>query len=218
MIKENNKINDIEYESLSDKVYNRITEAILNNSFQSGERIVINKIAKYFNVSSSPVREAIVKLEREGFIYSIPRSGKFISSISNEDLEEIYDIRALLEGFAIKKISLLDNQELIKKLVHTCNQYETGLKKKDIDLCLNNDNLFHETLAEATKNKRLIEILKNFHLLSISIAKKENNYWENAPLYLQEHKKILEFISAADYNSAEAEVQQHIIKGKGRIL
>ncbi|GAG36804.1 unnamed protein product, partial [marine sediment metagenome] len=112
----NNNTPKIEHTNLAEKVYRRIIDAVLEGTFSAGERLVCNDIAKHFGVSRTPVREALVRLEKQGFIHSVPRSGTYVNSFTPEELKEIYEIREVLEGVAARMAAISPDPELLKKM------------------------------------------------------------------------------------------------------
>ncbi len=209
---------EINHVSITDKVYNRITDSILNNEFKAGERIVAEKIAKIFKVSRTPIREAFVRLEKDGFIYSVPRSGTFVCKFTEEDIKEIYEVREVLEGLAARFASKNPDMDALKEMSDACESYKLGIDREDIDLCLSNDVRFHRSLVKAGNSKRLIEMLKSYHIQGISIAKKGKNYWKYAPMYLEDHFNVIKFITEGKGILAEKKIRDHIEKGKKRVL
>ncbi len=89
----NNNTPKIQHTNLAEKVYRRIIDAVLDGTFSPEERLVCNDISKHFGVSRTPVREALVRLEKEGFIHSVPRSGTYLNSFTPGEMKEIYEIR-----------------------------------------------------------------------------------------------------------------------------
>lgn len=213
-----NKSLKIEHTNLAEKVYRRIIDAILEGTFSAGERLVCNDIAKQFGVSRTPVREALVRLEKEGFIHSVPRSGTYVNSFTPGEMKEIYEIREVLEGVAARMAAISPDPDLLEKMRQACEDYKLGIKQKDVDLCVESDLLFHRLLVKASGSKRLIEMLEGFHIQSISIAKRGANYWTHAPTYLDEHRGVLDLISQRKGRLAEKKVREHLRKGKEIIL
>ncbi len=214
----NNENSKIEHTNLVEKVYRRIIDAILDGTFSLKKRLVCNDIAKHFGVSRTPVREALVRLEKEGFIHFIPRSGTYVNSFAPEEMKEIYEIREVLEGVAARMAAITPDSDLLEKMGEACENYKLGIEHKDVDLCIESDLLFHRTLVKISGSKRLIEMLEGFHIQSISIAKRGPGYWIRVPTYLDEHYSILDLISQRKGRLAEKKVREHIRKGAKGIL
>ena len=213
-----NKISKIEHTNLAEKVYHCIIDAILEGTFSAGEKLVCNDVAKHFGVSRTPVREALVRLEKEGFIHSVPRSGTYVNSFTPEEMKEIYEIREVLEGVAARIAAGSSDPELLEKMRKACEDYKLGIEHKDVDLCVESDLLFHRLLVKASGSKRLIEMLESFHIQSMSIAKRGASYWTHAPTYLDEHRSVLDLISQRKGKSAEKKIREHIRKGKEKLV
>jgi len=204
--------------NLQEKVYRRIIESILNGTFGAGTRLVCNDIAEQFKVSQTPVREALLRLEKEGFVYSVPRSGTYVNRFTSEEIREIYNIREVLEGLVARMAAASPNPDLLEKMRNVCEKYKLGIEQKDVNLCVQSDLAFHRILVEASGSKRLMNILESFHIQSISIKKRGVRYWFYAPVYLDEHRGILDVISQGKGQLAEKKIREHIRKGKERVL
>ena len=88
--------------SLSSKVYHSIRNAILSGKYMPGDELKEKNIGDELGVSRTPVREALRQLELEGLISIIPNKGAFVEGVSLDDVRDIYEIRALLEGLCAK--------------------------------------------------------------------------------------------------------------------
>src|SRR5881628_3303257 len=91
-----------DHPSLQEKVYDHLKQAILAGEIQPGERLLETRLAESLGVSRIPVREAIRKLERDGLIVVYPRRGVYASPLGPRDVDEVYAIRAVLEGLAAR--------------------------------------------------------------------------------------------------------------------
>ncbi|MBR5047165.1 MAG: GntR family transcriptional regulator, partial [Eubacterium sp.] len=91
-----------EYLPLRDVVFNTLRRAIITGYFSPGERLMEISLAGQLGVSRTPVREAIRKLELEGLVTMIPRKGAQVACITEEDLQDVIEVRSALEEFAVK--------------------------------------------------------------------------------------------------------------------
>lgn len=207
----------IEHVRLAEKVYEKIKDKILEEDLSPGTRLISDQLAEEMGVSRTPVKEALLRLEKEGFVVSIPRRGIYVKKFSLAEIKEIYEIREVLEGLAVRMAAVSPDPELLEKMRQACENYKLGIEQKDAGLCVENDLLFHRLLVKASGSKRLVDILESFHAQSISIAKKGISYWTYAPTYLNEHRRILDLVSKKEARLAEKEIKKHIRKGKERI-
>ena len=86
---------------LRDKVYLSIKEAILTGEIAPSERISIGRLLQEIGFSHTPIREALLKLEQEGFVSRLPKGGFIVSRFTKKDIDQIFDIRSLLESYAV---------------------------------------------------------------------------------------------------------------------
>lgn len=96
-------LTDQDRSTLQNKVTNKLREVILKGHFKMGDRLIQEEWAAKLGVSRMPIREALVQLEREGLVRLEPRRGAIVTPISVDDIEEIYQLRALLEGEAVEQ-------------------------------------------------------------------------------------------------------------------
>ena len=90
------------FPSVTDEAYKIIKEAIISLKLKPGERLGISMLAKQLRISTTPVRAALARLEQEGLIEIIRFKGAFVAQIDDDDVEEIFELRKLLEGAAVK--------------------------------------------------------------------------------------------------------------------
>lgn len=91
--------------SLADEAYQRIADAMLDGTFPPGARLVMDNLAAQLDISRTPVRDALLRLEREGLIAPSGRRGYVVSAISPHDVEWLYEAREAIEGFAARRVA-----------------------------------------------------------------------------------------------------------------
>ena len=143
------------YKPLRELVCEHIREAIINGVFAPGERLMEIQMADEMGVSRTPVREAIRKLEMEGFVVMIPRRGTYVSNMSIKDINDVYEIRTSLDilaaGLAAERINDDELEELQRLLVQVGHAIDSG----DMEKVLEADIAFHDVLYKASRNERL---------------------------------------------------------------
>ena len=149
------------YKPLRELVCEHIREAIINGVFAPGERLMEIQMADEMGVSRTPVREAIRKLEMEGFVVMIPRRGTYVSNMSIKDINDVYEIRISLDtlaaGLAAERISDEELEELQRLLVQVGN----AIEENDMAKVVEADIEFHDVLYRASRNERLRNIINN---------------------------------------------------------
>lgn len=114
--------------SLSARVYNHIRDGILAGTFAKGDELKEKNIGDELGVSRTPVREALRQLELEGLVSIIPNKGAFVEGVSTDDIRDIYEIRALLEGLCARWAATRISDELMAAMEE--NIYLTEFHKK----------------------------------------------------------------------------------------
>ncbi|MDD2400894.1 MAG: GntR family transcriptional regulator [Clostridia bacterium] len=195
---------------LRDIVFEVLREATLDNVLKPGERLMEVQLAEELGVSRTPIREAIRKLELEGFATIIPRKGAYVTEVSYRDVHEVFEIRATLESLACGLAAERANPKEIEEMGKYLLEENECLENDDIIFTVRTDVGLHELIYKATRNKRLITLTGNlkeqlFRLRSTSMTlpgrKKKS---------LEEHKGIVEAIVQHDVELAQKLGQEHI--------
>ena len=213
---EKKKIEDKEqiHGNLRESIYLSLRDAITFGEILPGEQIFEDVIAKRFNVSRTPVREAIRQLQMEGYINVIPYVGAFVTKISPKNVEDIYDILIILEGYAvweaIPKIKPRDLKQL--KTLH--NKITLAAQKNDVGEYYKNNIKFHMKFVELSGNEQLKDVLSllrnkiyRTHYIGITIP----GHFEE---YITDHTQILDAISKGDREMAKRYMEDHIRRTK----
>lgn len=207
-------LNKIDYPNLRERVYKILKKSIIRQKFESGTRLVEKEIANKFAVSRTPVREAIGQLKAEGLVVAVPRRGIFVVHLSHKDIEDIYEVREVLETLAVRlAVSTLTDEE-ITKLRQILERYDAVLNTENYLLCFDLDREFHLQLVKISHNKKLIEIMENLEG-SIQVSR-----WINCKerarkqMSSSEHKLILDALAKRDANLTSKMVAKHIKRVK----
>lgn len=151
----------IDSPKISETVYNILREKIISKELAQGERLDLNEISKLLKVSKTPLKEALSRLEMEGLIYILPRSGTFVSNPSVDDIAESFDVRRILERYAVELIATNASDEDLSKLASIVTEMGKLAEQTPIELAypryLELDHEFHRQLVARSGNKRLRE-------------------------------------------------------------
>jgi DNA-binding GntR family transcriptional regulator len=173
-------------------VQERIHDAILRGAIPAGSRIDQAQLAQDLNVSLVPVREALKKLEGEGFVQIIPRRGAFVTATSVKDVEELYFARALLEGqaayHAVDKLTAQD----FKRLEELVKLMERSLQDHDYARFNADNRAFHFTIYEATHNSYLMNMIASMWDLAERYRYRYLVPRDQSEVIQQEHQMILD--------------------------
>jgi len=211
-------VETIEHVRLAEKVYEKIKDKILEEDLSPGRRLISDQLAEEMGVSRTPVKEALLRLEKEGFVVSIPRRGIYVKKFSLAEVKEIYEIREALEVLAVRLAAPLINEKQIQAMTKTCHDFQKFVKKKDMHSCLKTDFEFHKLLIRASGNSKLLEVIGSFNLQLLSIFVKGPQYWSHAVHYIEQHMSIIDALSNHGSDLAQELLREHIREGKKLIL
>ncbi len=199
-----------EFRPVRELVLERLREAILNKTLKPGDRIVEAELAQVFNVSRTPVREALRVLEAEGLLRRIPRKGLFVRGITREDVVEIYSIRIALESLAVSIAVERITPVEISRLAKLVDQMKKYTESKESDKLFSVCQEFNDILVRASRMPRLIKLVKVYmeyleQFRAISMAKHERQV-----AALREHEEILRAVVNRNPQEAEMAVKRHL--------
>ena len=195
------------YKPLREIVLEALREAIVTGVLEPGERLMEIQLAEELGVSRTPIREAIRKLELEGFVVMIPRKGAYVAGVSYKDVKDVFEIRAALEGLAAGLAAEKITDEEIEQMERVLH-YEK--EPDNLEEMVQSDTDFHALLYKASRNEKLIWILVNlreqiqrFRSTSLAVPGRVKNA-------IAEHREILEAIARHDVKEAQALATAHI--------
>ncbi|GAV25578.1 GntR family transcriptional regulator [Carboxydothermus islandicus] len=198
------------YKPLRELVFETLREAIINGVLKPGERLMEVQLAEELGVSRTPVREAIRKLELEGFVVMIPRKGAYVAGISLKDVADVFEVRAALEslaaGLAAERITDEEIEELERVLVKQQSLAESD-RLEDI---IRADTDFHDVLYRASRNERLIQIVSHLREQIQRFRTASLSQPGRMRIALEEHKEIVEAIAERNVEKAQALAREHI--------
>ena len=206
------------YELLSQKVYRALKTEIIKGSLKPGTKLSEGKIAEQMGVSRTPVREALKELAAEGFVKMNPNQAVAVSNASVKDVQEVLQIRGVLEGLAARLATKTINEEEIKELEKYQKRMEQYTNKDDVLAFSEMDAEFHELILNICGNNRLIQIRKNlsdqahrYRIRSLSVPGR-------LKYSLKEHQEIVEALKRKNAEQADRLSQKHIENVLANIL
>ena len=203
------------YKPLREMVFESLREAIILGRLKPGERLMEIQLAEEMGVSRTPVREAIRKLELEGFVVMVPRKGAYVAGVSVKDIADVFEVRSALEGLAAglaaERITEGEMEELEMAILQISGE-------EDILTVFKGDAAFHEIIYKASRNQRLTQIITHlqeqinrFRLTSLSVPGR-------LKIAVDEHKKIVEAISDRNAELANALASEHMENAEQNLL
>jgi len=205
--------------SVRELVYNNLKSAVLAGRFNPGERLTEEHLAKSMGVSRTPVREALHKLESEGLVKPMESRGFSVARDSREEMEDLFDIRAALEGYAIRLICACIDDESIDELQRLIGQAEQALQREKLDEVFKYNTRFHDTLHGIISHKsRFHSLIADTRKYVLRYRKDSLHYLAGARRTIDGHKKIVLAISLKDPDLCERVMREHIEEAKEEAL
>lgn len=199
--------------------YNNLKSDVLAGRFKPGERLTEEHLANGLGVSRTPVREALHKLASEGLIQPLESRGFCVARDSREDIEDLFNIRAALEGYAIRIVCEYITEPDVKKLNGFIEKAEDALRRKKLDEIFNYNTQFHDTLNAVVPNKsRLHSLIADTRKFVLRYRKDSLHYLESAKKTIDGHRKILLAISLKDPDLCERVMREHVKEAKEEAL
>ncbi|MGH9327771.1 MAG: GntR family transcriptional regulator [Terriglobia bacterium] len=201
-------------ENLTQRAYKAIRDEILKGKLNGQQRVTEGFFAERLGVSKSPIREALNRLEAEGLITIEPRRGASVIQLALGDVEEIYELREILEAAAVRHVSA--DQKICARLRASLEAAKEGLRQQDKVAYILADADFHRTIAQANTNSRLHRILENMHGQMLVLRHQTFELSSNRSVL--EHEEILNALEKGDKELASRLMTQHIQSVRQKLL
>jgi DNA-binding GntR family transcriptional regulator len=200
---------------IREKVYDYLKSSVLSGRFRPGKRLTEEHLAEEMGVSRTPIREALHKLETEGLIKALETRGFIVSADSTEELEELFDIRASLEGYALRLISEFISEETLKRMDKLILKAEHALKRKKIEEIFKWNTQFHDSLHNLIAHKpRIYSMIANVRKYVLRYRTDTLHYLDGAKRAIDGHKKIMLALRLRDPDLCERIMREHIKEAK----
>jgi DNA-binding GntR family transcriptional regulator len=204
--------------SLGDHVFENLRQAIIRGDVAPGDRLVESRIAGVLDISRTPVREAIHKLEREGLLLKLPHGGFTVVHLSREDIEETFGIRCVLESYAARLAAQNHREEDLIPLEEKIREFHAYRSKGRLEELPRINTEFHNLFYALSRSPKLIKLINDLRdqiyrfrriLLKMDRMARTSN---------EDHRNMLEAIRQRDVDRVEKLVQEHITRGKKIVL
>ena len=194
--------------TLKDQAHDYIKNAIVSKELEQDKIYSVPELSSMLNISRTPVREAMLQLEQEGFVTILPNKGMKIKAFDKRTVMDIYQSRMAIEGFCSYYLADHVQNEEVQKIINFLEMlHEENLKGYNAGSSVNNDFLFHQKIIEFSGNERFVETNENMRLY-MNLFTGKLNRWDKANL---EHAQILNAIKNGDPQLARKMSYEHIL-------
>lgn len=192
---------------LRQSVYESLVELVVDGRLQPGQHLVETDLARQLGVSRQPVREALHRLEAEGWVDLRPNQGAFVHVPTDQEVDELLDVRELLEVETARLAARSPRPEAVAQLRAVCEEGEAAIAAGDMEQFITANNQFHAALAGLAGNAVLAELtgivsrrVRWYYRLVAPTRGHESS---------TEHRQLLEAITAGDEEGAAKAARQH---------
>ena len=196
--------------TLQEQAYDYVKAQIMNLELKPGQYITDSQVASELNVSRTPVREALRRLEQEGLLVNQARRGWKVYALSLEDIHEIFDIKASLEGMLARRAATCQDEGLQKSLREAMEGMKRAARTGDGDAWLEADFQLHRVIFSMGGNERAAGIIQNlndqWHRVRIGFLAMQGRIERSNP----EHEAVVDMILSGDSQEAERLMRIHL--------
>jgi DNA-binding GntR family transcriptional regulator len=203
--------------SIRDRVYNHLKQEIFNSQIPEDAILVESRLAEQIGISRTPIREALHFLEKEGLLEIIPRAGYRVRKIDWDEVEEIVEIRKVVEALAAKWAIKRIKREEMEAMKNNLSQSEAAIARGELELFPELDAQFHEILARASRSKRLIDLIQALRSDMLRYRIRSLHRKDTASLALAGHRYIFECVAGRDSKGVQLAVHTHLDDAKENI-
>ncbi len=203
--------------SLNERICQGIRNDILLGVYHPGEKLDVNKLVSEYGVSRTPIRDALNVLQREGLIEILPRIGYFVSRITIKDVEDVFQLRLIVETASAELAAHMISEEELNDLENLTSRYMIGDVQSYKNFLAEN-RVFHYRIALATGNRRIAEVVDNLLNQMYRLLILRLDLRENADEMLMEHHRLLDAFRRRDAAAARLAMQEALQNAREAVM
>ena len=203
--------------SLADQVFDKLENDIIQGIYKRGELLTELKLVEQLGVSRTPIREALRRLEQERLIEDTGK-GSRVLGITEEDLQDIMNIRERIEGLAAYYAAVNLTPEGLKELTHIVDLQEFYFSKRDKEHLREVDDKFHDLICTLSKRSVIADTLMPLMRKTRRYRRISIDDWERTTNTMNEHRAMFEAIASGNAELADQLATAHIVKAKRHMI
>jgi DNA-binding GntR family transcriptional regulator len=196
--------------SLRSQVEQAISAAIISGQIPPGAVISVPTIAAQFSVSATPVREAMLDLEKRGFVEALRNKGFRVTDVDQEALRQIVEVRRLLEPQALRQLALGFSEEHAAQARALAERIVAGARNEDLNAYLAADHEFHLGLLRQLGNPLLVSLVSDLRERTRLVGLRTMLNTDELSRSVEEHYGILRLLEARDAEGVGALMHHHL--------
>jgi DNA-binding GntR family transcriptional regulator len=190
-----------------------IREAIVDGRLSPGERLKEEELARELGISRTPVREALLILQAEGLVDAAPNRGALVRSHDADDLEDLYQLRALLEGYAARRAAANISETAVAGLRESCERFE-NLIEGDVQGLVKENLFFHNVILDAARSRRVAELVRK--VIELPLVYRSYIWYsvDQRRISAHYHRQITRALEMRDGERAELVMKEHVYEAR----
>jgi len=196
---------------LSEKAYRLIKQKVVTLELPPSAVIDEHVLMQELGLGRTPIREALQRLDSEGLVNIVPRRGTFVNDISVTDLQKIFELRVVLEGFCARVAAQRVTEDELEKMESVLRDLEQ-LQGGESQALMSIDKRFHRLLYAAADNEFMADILNRLYDLSLRLWYLVLNHLNEVRHSIEQHHEVLDALREGDGAQAETTIQKHILE------
>lgn len=211
------KEHENENQPLNQMVYDTIYYAIASEKFKPGEHLAENLLAHYLKVSRTPVRAAIIRLEKEGLVRRM-NGRTVVQDISNREIDDVLEMRVVLEKLAVADAVKKITEDGINRLKKVNEEFRNALNYGEKSHVVRADEKFHDIIYQLAENDTLLKITREFEKTLYRYRIKSFDTYRRKEVLLWEHEEIIKGLESGDESAVIEAITRHIDSQRSAML
>ena len=202
----------------SDAVFSALKSKILGFEYIPGDSLTEIRIAKELNISRTPIREALRRLEHEHLVQIIPHKGAIVTGISEEDIREVYVIRQGLEGISASRATSRLSDENLAHLERSVSLAMEKLEQGETDAASTAADELHRLILSVGGTRRIRRMVANLKELTERLHEVAMQLPGRLKVSIEEHRAVVDALKSRDAEEAERRIRQHIASAEHDVV
>ena len=191
-----------------------IRQAVIDGRVSPGQRLKEEELAHQLGISRTPIREALLVLQTEGLLEATPNRGAAVRSYDSAELEEMYELRAVLEGHAARRAAARVTPAQLDELRASCDRFAQLLEGDDLPALVAENSLFHQVILDAAGSERLGGMVRQ--VVALPLVYKSYLWYSpaQASASLHIHLQLVTALERGDGERAELVMREHVFEAR----
>ncbi|MEC2343640.1 GntR family transcriptional regulator [Paenibacillus barengoltzii] len=195
--------------SISEQIYLSLKSKILTGELAPGTRLLVLEIARQFQVSQAPVREALERLKQEGLITGIRNKGSVVSNITSKEIRDLFILREIIEGYAVRTTMPTLTEADYEELEAMIQRMEKAVEQNDTLRILELDMDFHGFFYKRCDNQAILELWNHMRTKVMRFMAISNRH-HTTEMLADWHRRLIDALRTGDSEAAEAAFIEHM--------